>query len=192
MKQYVFAFLILSSSTLVLPCIVIGQSKKPLTRRQSFFGIHFDFHAGKEDLNIGETLTEAMVDSMLTIVKPDFIQVDCKGHPGITSFPVTVGTPATSFAKDPLRIFRDVTARHDVALYVHYSGVKDIEAIRKHPEWARINEDGSPDPENTSVHSAYNDQLLIPQLTEAIRKYHINGAWVDGDCWATAPDYSET
>ena len=132
-----------------------------------------------------------MVDSMLTIVKPDFIQVDCKGHPGITSFPATVGTPATSFAKDPLRIFSDVTKKHGVALYVHYSGVKDIEAIRKHPQWARVNEDGSRDPENTSVHSAYNDSLLIPQLREAITKYRINGAWVDGDCWATAPDYSE-
>jgi len=181
----------LFTCTTLLQLSGVAQQKKPLTRRQSFFGIHFDFHAGREDLNVGATLTEAMVDSLLTIVKPDFIQVDCKGHPGITSFPTTVGTPATSFAKDPLRIFRDVTSRHGVALYVHYSGVKDIEAIRKHPEWARINQDGSPDPENTSVHSAYNDQLLIPQLKEAIEKYHINGAWVDGDCWATAPDYSE-
>ncbi|HSB94532.1 MAG TPA: hypothetical protein VLC28_15515, partial [Flavitalea sp.] len=189
-KQYVRVFFILFFTSFILRAAT-AQTKKPLTRKESFFGLHFDFHAGKDDQNIGETLTEAMIDSMLTIVKPDFIQVDSKGHPGITSFPVSVGTQATSFAKDPLRLFRDVTARHSVALYIHYSGVKDIEAISKHPDWARINADGSRDPENTSVHSAYNDELLIPQLKEAITKYHINGAWVDGDCWATAPDYSE-
>src|SRR5678815_2209096 len=191
MKQYYSVSKILFFTFGLFPLTVSAQSKKPLTRKESFFGLHFDFHAGKTDQNIGETLTEAMIDSMLTIVNPDFIQVDSKGHPGITSFPVSVGTPATSFAKDPLRIFRDVTSKHGVALYIHYSGVFDNEAIAKHPEWARINEDGSRDPGNTSVHSAYSDQLLIPQLKEAITKYHVNGAWVDGDCWATGPDYSE-
>ena len=152
-KQLVAVFFFLVFCCSIVPSVT-AQPGKPLTRKESFFGLHFDFHAGKEDRNIGETLTEAMVDSMLSIVKPDFIQVDSKGHPGITSFPVSVGTPASSFAKDPLRIFRDVTLKHGVALYVHYSGVKDIEAISRHPEWARVNADGSRDPENTSEHIA--------------------------------------
>lgn len=182
--------LLIAALVMVFSTTIMAQSK-PLTRKESFFGLHFDFHASPDDANIGETLTEAMIDSLLLIVKPDFIQVDCKGHPGIASFPTQVGTPAKSFSSDPLRIFRDVTNRHGVALYVHYSGVKDIEAIRTHPHWARINRDGSADKENTSVHSAYNDSLLIPQLKELIERYHINGAWVDGDCWATGPDYSQ-
>ncbi|MCW3116938.1 MAG: hypothetical protein JWM28_1020 [Chitinophagaceae bacterium] len=171
---------------------VVNSQKNavPLKRKDSFFGLHFDFHAGKQDKNIGETLTSGMIDSLLTLVKPDFVQVDCKGHPGISSYPTKVGTPAGSFVKDPLRIWRDGTAKHGVALYVHYSGIYDVQAIQLHPDWGVVNAEGKIDSNNTSVHSAYTDQLLIPQLKELSKEYGLNGAWIDGDCWATVPDYS--
>ena len=175
-------------------CLLYGstlaQPAKPLTRKQSFFGLHFDFHASKEDSLIGETFTREMIDSLLTLVRPDFVQVDCKGHPGISSYPTKVGTPAKSFAKDILQLWREVTLKHGIALYVHYSGVFDKRAIEIHPNWAVINAAGKLDSNNTSVHSAYADSLLIPQLKELSKNYGINGVWVDGDCWATVPDYS--
>lgn len=42
-----------------------------------------------------------MIDSLLAVVKPDFIQVDSKGHPGVTSFPTKVanGTHVASFCQ---------------------------------------------------------------------------------------------
>jgi hypothetical protein len=132
-----------------------------------------------------------MVDSLIRAVKPDFIQVDCKGHPGFSSYPTKVGSPARGFVRDPLQIFRKVTAAHHVALYVHYSGVFDIEAVRQHPEWAVIKADGTRDPEKTSVHSDYVHKRLIPQLKELSSTYSLDGVWLDGDCWATRPDYSE-
>ena len=168
----------------------VAQAIKPLSRKQSFFGLHFDFHASKQDSLIGETFTREMIDSMLTIVKPDFVQVDCKGHPGIASYPTKVGTPAKSFSKDILQLWREVTLQHGVALYVHYSGVYDKRAIELHPNWAVVDSDGKIDSNNTSVHGAYVDSLLIPQLKELSKDYGINGVWVDGDCWATQPDYS--
>ena len=36
----------------------------------------------------------------------------------------------------------------------------------------------------------YVDELLIPQLKELSDVYGVDGVWVDGDCWATKPDYS--
>lgn len=106
--------------------IVYGQINKLLLKRKdSFFGLHFDFHASLEDKHIGETFTYGMIDSMLTTIKPDFVQVDCKGHPGISSCPTQVGTHPDSIRKDILKIWREVTAKHGVALYVHYSGVLD-------------------------------------------------------------------
>lgn len=162
---------------------------KPLKRKDSFFGLHFDFHAVTDDQHIGRTLTYGMIDSLLTEVRPDFIQVDCKGHPGISSYPTKVGTAATSFDKDPLRLWREVTRRHGVALYVHYSGVYDKQALKLHPDWAAMNSKGSMSSDNTSVFGPYADQLLIPQLKELSREYGIDGVWVDGDCWATVPDY---
>ena len=160
------------------------------TRAQSFFGLHFDFHAESSDKQIGKTLTEGMIDSLLTAVKPDFIQVDCKGHPGYTSYPTKVGNQAGGFTQDPLKLFRKVTAKHGVALYVHYSGVLDGRALELHPNWAAENAEGVADKQQTSRQSAYVDSLMIPQLKE-IADYGVDGAWVDGDNWATKRDYSE-
>lgn len=185
MKHLAFVLCALLTST------VLSAQKTPLRRADSFFGLHFDFHANVNDSLVGKTLTEGMIDSLLTAVKPDYIQVDSKGHPGVTSYPTKVssGTQVKSFAKDPLALFRKVTQKHGVALYVHYSGVYDDAALRKHPEWAVIDASGKPSTQKTSVHGAYVDELMIPQLKE-IADYGVDGVWVDGDCWATVLDYS--
>lgn len=171
-------------------CFLVSHlfAQTPLRRSESFFGLHFDFHAGLEDTLIGKTLTDKMIDSLLVKVKPDFIQVDCKGHAGVTSYPTKVGHTPKHFEKDILRLFREVTRRRGVALYVHYSGVWDNEAVKHHPNWARIDAEGKSDAQKTSLWSAYCDSLLIPQLKE-ISDYGVDGVWVDGDCWATNPDY---
>jgi hypothetical protein len=175
---------------LVFSSQVVAQ-KTPLRRENSFFGLHFDFHATLTDSLMGKTLSEGMIDSLLSATKPDFIQVDCKGHEGVTSYPTKVanGTHVKSFVKDPLALFRKVTKKHGVALYVHYSGVWDDAALKKHPEWAVIDAKGIASTKKTSVHSAYVDELMIPELKE-IADYGIDGVWVDGDCWATELDYS--
>jgi len=166
------------------------SNPKRLRRSESFLGIHFDFHAGEDSTEIGRDLTPEMVEEVLDKVHPDYIQVDSKGHPGYSSYPTTVGNQAPGFVKDPLEIFREVTARHGVALYVHHSGVWDAQAVKKHPDWARIGPDGKPDDRLTSVFGPYVNKLLIPQLEELRDKYHVDGVWVDGECWATERDYA--
>lgn len=165
------------------------SAKQPLRRADSFFGLHFDFHASMNDTEIGKTLTESMVDSLLTMVKPDFIQVDSKGHAGVSSYPTKVGYWPGTLVKDPLRLFRDVTRRHGVALYVHHSGVWDDQAVKHHPNWARMTQEGKIDEHKTSLFGPYADSLLIPQLKE-ISDYGVDGVWIDGDCWGVEPDYS--
>lgn len=169
---------------------LLRGNERPLKRKDSFFGLHFDFHATLEDDHIGRTLSYGMIDSLLTQVPVDFIQVDCKGHPGISSYPTKLGTPAKSFDKDPLRLWREVTRKHGVALYVHYSGVFDKQAARSHPDWAAVDAAGKIDSDKISVFGKYEDDLLIPQFKELSRDYGIDGVWVDGDCWAAVPDYS--
>ncbi|MFA7421908.1 MAG: hypothetical protein WCZ90_19655 [Melioribacteraceae bacterium] len=168
------------------------SNKKSLRRAESFFGLHFDFHATQNDNQIGKTFSVETIDSMLTLIKPDYIQIDCKGHPGISSYPTKVGNPAPGFVKDVYKIWRDVTAKHGVGLFVHYSGVIDNEAVKKHPEWAAINRDGKISVTNTSVMSPYVDKLLIPQMKELIDNYKIDGAWIDGESWALGLDYSKS
>jgi hypothetical protein len=178
-----------ANSYLKLPSTKPNATGRGPTRR--FFGMHFDFHANASDAQIGQNLSEQSLDSLLTAIKPDFIQIDCKGHPGVASYPSRVAnaTTAPDFAKDPLAFYRAVTRKHGVDLYVHYSGVFDVAVLEKHPNWGVVKADGSMDKANTSVYGPYADSLLIPQLKE-VANYGVDGVWVDGDCWATIPDYS--
>jgi hypothetical protein len=164
---------------------------KRLTRQESFLGIHFDFHAGPDCTEIGKNTTPEMVENIIDLVHPDYLQIDCKGHRGLCSYPTKVGNPAPGFVGDPLRVWREVTARRGVALFMHYSGVWDSEAIIQHPDWAVINANGTTNANATSFFGPYADRLLIPQLRELAGAYGVDGAWVDGECWASMPDYGQ-
>lgn len=173
----------------LLSVMAAAEGPPRLRRAESFLGIHFDFHAGDDCTDVGRRVTPEMVEAVIDRVQPDYIQVDSKGHPGISSYPTDVGHPAPGFVRDPLRIWREVTARRGVALYVHHSGVWDAAAVREHPDWARIDAEGRPDDRLTSVFGPYGDRLLIPQLRELRERYQVDGVWVDGECWAVERDY---
>jgi alpha-L-fucosidase len=188
-----YAGALLIDGELKAPAAAAQGTKAPkrLTRAESFLGIHFDFHAGPDCNQIGKNTTREMIENVITQVRPDYVQIDCKGHPGLSSYPTNVGNRAPGFVGDPLRLWRQVTAEQGVALYMHYSGVWDSEAIRQHPEWGVINADGKTHGNATSRWSPYADKLLIPQLRELAGDYGVDGVWVDGECWASAPDYSD-
>jgi hypothetical protein len=170
---------------------LMAQTERPsakLKRADCFFGVHFDLHASEDISDAGKTLTAAMIDTFLIRVRPDFIQIDCKGHPGISSYPTKVGFHVNGFEKDPLKLFREVTGKNNVALFMHFSGVWDSKVVKEHPDWAVVNPNGERSAEKTSFFSPYLDTYLIPQLKE-LSDYGVDGAWIDGDCWATEPDY---
>jgi len=186
-RTYVFILI----SFFYLGVTLQAQEPQRLRRDQSFFGIHFDFHAGSDCNEVGKNTTPAMVQTIIDKVQPDYIQIDCKGHAGYSSYPTKVGNCAPGFVGDPLLVWRNVTARNAVSLYMHYSGVWDTRAIELHPEWAAVHADGTRDKEKTSVFGTYVDQLLVPQLKELAGDYGVDGVWIDGECWATIPDYGE-
>jgi hypothetical protein len=166
-------------------------SPRRLKRSESYFGLHFDLHPNETDTVLGRDVTEEMVERLLRAARPDYVQYDSKGHPGWLGWPSKVGPSAPGIVKDSLAIWRKVTAREGVALYIHFSGVWDSEAVKRHPEWARVPADGKKEEKQTSTFGPYADELMIPQLREAATKYELDGAWVDGECWATSPDYCE-
>jgi hypothetical protein len=170
-----------------------AAAPEPPRRRRAdcFFGVHFDFHAELYDRELGRNTTVPMVTAILDTLQPDYIEVDTKGHPGVSSYPTQVGNHGGSFVGDPLRVWRDVTARRGIPLYGHYSGLWDIQAMKLHPEWTRVLADGTPDAQNASVFGPYVDQVLIPQLVELAVDYRLDGIWVDGDVWRASVDYCE-
>ena len=110
---------------------------------ERFFGLHFDFHAGPDSVDIGGTTTDESIQKIIDMVDPDFVQCDSKGHLGLSSYPTKVGYPAPSIKNDLLKIWRRVTEKNGVSLFVHHSGIWDKEALAHHPEWAVIRADGS-------------------------------------------------
>ena len=156
-----------------------------------FFGIHYDLHAKAEDTELGRELTHEHLRERLTRIKPDWIQCDCKGHPGYTSWPTEVGSPSPGVVKDALRIHRDVTRELGIKLGMHYSGVIDSRALELHPEWGVVNAAGERTSRSTCRLSPYVDELMIPQILELIEKYDVDGFWVDGENWGSTPCWCE-
>ena len=89
----------------------------------AFFGVHYDLHARADDTGLGAKLTTDHLRRELEKVQPDFIQCDCKGHPGYGSYPGKIGTPSPGIVKDALNIFREVTRGMGIPLSIHYSGI---------------------------------------------------------------------
>ena len=180
-----------SAATQINQGEVMGTVKeKLLSRKEAFFGLHFDLHPTKDDTQLGEQITDDMIARLLKKVQPDYVQYDCKGHPGYAGYPTKIGWPSPGIKKDSLAIWRKVTREHGVALFIHYSGVWDSVAIEHHSEWACIDAAGNLDKNATSTFGPYCDELLIPQLKEAIDAYDLNGAWVDSDSWGVKLDFS--
>ena len=162
----------------------------PIARKDAFFGLHFDLHPQETDTSLGADISEDNIRDLLTRVKPDYVQYDCKGHAGWTGYPTAVGWASPGIVKDSLAVWRKTTRDLGVGLFIHYSGVWDSKAVKEHPEWARVGPDGKRDPNATSVFGPYVDKLLIPQLIEVTAKYGLDGVWADGECWAAQLDYS--
>ena len=160
-----------------------------MSRNDRYFGLHFDFHAKPNQTHIGKYFDAAAYRKLLSEAKPDFMQCDTKGHEGITSYPTKVGNPAPQIDKDILKAIREITREYGVDLYAHHSGAWDGCATEKHKDWAAVKEDGSLS-QVCSCFSPYCQELLGPQLCE-IAEYGLDGAWIDGECWAQIPDYSE-
>ena len=111
-------------------------------RCQSAFGIHFDLHAMPED-TVPEIWKPEYYAQMLDAVKPDYVQCDTKGHEGLSSYPTDAGTRA-NIKVDILQMMRDETAKRNIALYGHHSGLYDRKAAADHPDWAAVDADGVP------------------------------------------------
>ena len=166
-------------------------------RRSSFFGLHFDLHPTGGDRELGRLVTPAMIRRIIRVARPDYLQYDCKGHIGFLGYrnaktgPVAGGPGGRGIVSDSLAIYRKITAEAGVALYVHFSGLWDELACQEHPEWAAIEADGKRSGRYTSTFGPYVRERMIPQMKEIVDRYDVDGFWIDGECWALAPDYCD-
>lgn len=172
--------------------------------KKVYFGLHYDLHAGQQDTDLGARCSPRELKPLLRMMAPDFVQTDCKGHPGLTSwYSKTPGaTVSPGVVKDAMRQWRDATRELGMPLHCHYSGIWDAAAAAKQPGWAIRDPNGKPvgAPIATSgeltdqrmcPRSPYLDKLMLPQMIELIDRYQVDGFWVDGDLWAMEPCYCD-
>lgn len=159
-------------------------------KHERFFGLHFDFHANN-NTEIGMNTNIEDIEKYIKDAKPDYIQCDCKGHPGNSSYPTKVGKAADKLKTDNLRVWVTAAKKNNIPIYVHYSGIWDDEYVKEYPEDAAIYLDNDWNIGAISLFGDYLDKRMIPQIKELIEEYGIDGMWVDGDCWAVQRDYSE-
>lgn len=154
---------------------------------KAFLGLHYDLHARSSDRELFKNLDIKKIRRQWAKIKPDFVQSDCKGHPGYASYPTKVGTPVPGIKKDALKLLRKLTREMRIPLVVHYSGVIDHVAAEKNPGWQQKDAAGSYIKGNMCSNGPYLTMLLIPQLLEIVDFYDIDGVWMDGENWAARP-----
>ena len=161
-------------------------------KKERFWGLHFDFHAGN-DVEIGGNTNAEDIEHYIIDADPDFIQCDCKGHPGNACYPTKVGKSADKLVVDNLKVWVETAHKHGIPIYMHYSGVLDDEYCKANPQYEVINKDGKGGTHysRVSFFSPYVTEYMIPQIKELITEYKVDGIWVDGDCWAVMEDYSD-
>ena len=159
------------------------------SRADSFYGIHCDFHARpRQGIAIGETLKEEDIRLLCETLRPDFFQIDCKGHPGWTSYPTELGNATPGIVDDVVAMWRKVTKEYGIGLYMHYSGLYEIKYCNEHEEDRVLTSKGQLF-HYARADSGYADNMIIPQISELVEKYDIDGVWMDGDCWSMWLDY---
>lgn len=158
-------------------------------RQDSFWGLHCDFHAQPWMGAVGRAIREEDIRRVCRELKPDFWQIDCRGHFGWATYPTKLGNAMPEFATDTLALFRKVTREEGVALYMHYTGIWDDKYCAEHPTEGIMHADGSYDKQYIFPGSSYVNDLLIPQMSELAETYEVDGIWIDGDVWAMRMDY---
>ena len=169
----------------------MAKVKKDFLALDSCFGYHTDIHLWMGEKGAGTHALPDELEESLAILKPDWVQIDSKGHPGVASFfsKVPDATVCDTLEHDAVAAWREATNRLGLPLICHYSGYIDIAAAEKHPEWRYVpaDDDGWGNGQWTRSamcpRSDYWDRLMIPQLLELVNDYNVDGFWIDGDAW---------
>ena len=176
---------------------------RPWYGKRRYVGLHYDLHAQADDTPLGTGADLELLVPAIKAMNPDWVQTDCKGHAGYTSWfsEVPEASVPPGLTADALEQWRRATSELGLPLHCHYSGLWDSAAGARHAAWAVKDEDGKPAGAPFGAkHGArsndvmcprgpYLEKLLIPQMKELVDRYHVDGFWVDGEIWAARPCY---
>ncbi len=171
------------------------DSKNRISRKESFFGFHYStdvvWSLDKKGYEKGADVTEEMVEKIIRETNPDYIQYDGTSG-GYANFLTKTGWTYPGLKNDPLAVFRKVTARHRISLFIEWPWLSNSRVAKVHPDWVSVDSEGKPYSQSImSIFSPYDEEIAIPQAKEAIDAYDLDGLWIDSDSWIVKLDWSE-
>ncbi len=162
--------------------------------------VHLDFHTSELIEDIGANFSKEQFQEALRVGRVNWINIFGKCHHGLTYYPTLVGEPHPHLDFDLLGA--QIEACHEIGVKcpIYFTvGLSEVEAL-KHPEWRRVNKDGSyglkgsnhPDPVTANpatpkplgqwyqmcVNTGYH-QRIKAQVIELCEAYDVDGFWFD-------------
>ncbi len=157
---------------------------------RSFWLLHEDHHT-IGTAAVGNAADAAQTSRLLSLCKPDLIQIHAKGNPGWTTYPSKIGHTPPKLQGDVLGMWRDVARRDGYHFSAYYNIGRDGEIMRRRPEWNRVAANGKPVDRALCYHSGVAEQYLWPMIEEIIEHYHPDGFWFDGSCFTVQVCYCD-
>lgn len=172
--------------------------------KESGFNFLIDYYPDYECIPYGSGVTRKNIETVIAEVRPSAIIVFAKGHSGYTSYKSSLGCAHPRLAKDILKMYREITYKHNVRMFTYISGLLNELAVKHHPEWAAVVENRGEasyqgmtnlDAKKSSVScicpsGGYFEGYMSVLIEEIISGYSPDGIWFDGD-WGGAFCYCE-
>lgn len=128
---------------------------------------------------------------VLRDLKPGFVMIYAKGESGRTSFKSATGSEHPKLTQDVLSLFNDIATAANTKLFLYWSGLEDLIAANRHPNWRMLDREQKPIRTFTGLEPSLGPYALCPQssffqeyvtvqLQEALTKSDAAGMWVDG------------
>lgn len=155
---------------------------------RSFFLLHLDHHTTAQ-MEVGRDADPDETARLINLIKPDVIQIHAKGNPGWTTYPSKVGHTPPKLARDVMQVWTDIAHKNNYVFSAYYNLGRDREIMTRHPEWNRVNANGTPQDNALCYHSGVAEQYLWPMIDEIMTLYRPAGFWFDGSCFTVANCY---
>lgn len=155
---------------------------------RSIYLLHLDQHP-KRDSPVGRDAEPGETARLLALSRPDVIQMHAEGAPGWTAYPSKVGFTPPGLVRDAQAVWQGIARREGYAFSIYYNLGRDVEIMKRRPEWNRHKADGTLHNRILCYHSGVAKGYLWPQIAEIISAYDPDALWFDGSCFTVTTCY---
>jgi hypothetical protein len=105
-----------------------------------------------------------------------------KCHHGYAYYPSKVGVTHPQMGVDVLGQMVNAIKKRGIFCFAYYSALRDSYQNERHPDWRKVNAKGKQSRgfySDVCFNSPYGEKIFLPQLEEIVRKYPVDGLWID-------------